>query len=143
MPMDQERFVPKVHPATRAVEPDDPMSLTATAVAGDADLMFRSVVQEYAWMGWNADQIIDLFKDPFYPVLNSLWCALGESVVSERVRSVLRRTGVLHFKTTLEEAPETANFGPEVIQIGMPARPSPSVAPARVSSAASPSPRVS
>ena len=52
MDSDPERFVPKVHPATRAVEPDDPMDLDATLVPGDVDLMFRSVVQEYAWMGW-------------------------------------------------------------------------------------------
>src|SRR5262245_19305051 len=70
-------LVPKVHPTSRPVEPDDPLTLHATTVAGDPELMLHCLVQEYAWMGWDAEQILSLFRDPFYPVLHGLWCLYG------------------------------------------------------------------
>src|SRR5262249_58379214 len=51
MECDRERFVPKVHPATREVLPEDPLALHATPVEGDPDVLIRALVREYAWMG--------------------------------------------------------------------------------------------
>jgi hypothetical protein len=111
-----ENLVPKVHPATRAVEPDDPMGLHATPVAGDPDVMLRAVVQEYAWLGWDAGQILALFGDPFYPVLNDLRDALGEAGLRDRIDAIFRRAGVYRFRSTVREAPEVIE--PELVQIG-------------------------
>jgi hypothetical protein len=111
-----ENFVPKVHPATRAVEPDDPLALHATPVAGDPEVMLRAVVQEYAWLGWDADQVLALFRDPFYPVLNDLRDALGEEALGERIGAIFRRTGVYRFRATVREAPEEVEA--ELVQIG-------------------------
>ncbi len=61
------QFVPKVHPATCAVEADDPMTLTATPVAGDPENMLRCVIQEYAWMGWNLDQLVLISESVAHP----------------------------------------------------------------------------
>lgn len=100
------RLVPKLHPTSRSVEPDDPMTLNAIAVEGDPNLMIRAVVQEYSWMGWSPDRIMGLFRDPFYPVLNELWRLLGEAEVRSRVDSVVGEFGIYQFRSTIVEAPE-------------------------------------
>jgi hypothetical protein len=109
-------LVPKVHPATREVLPDDPMDLHATPVAGDPEVMIRAVVQEFAGMGWEVHDILRLFRDPFYPLLHGLWLALGEDGIRERVGSVVQRYGVYRFRTSIQEAPELPE--PELVQIG-------------------------
>jgi len=116
METDQARFVPKVHPLCRAAEPDDPMTLSATAVAGDPDVLIHAVVQEYAWLGWDAGQIAALFHDPFYPVLHGLLQALGEAGIRARIDAVFARCGVYRFRATVHEALDDS--GPEVVQIG-------------------------
>jgi hypothetical protein len=119
MDSDSGQFVPKVHPATRSVEPDDPLDLNATLVAGDVDLMFRSIVQEYAWMGWGTEPILGLFRDPFYPALNGLWETLGDDETRSRIESVLARTGVIHFHATVHETePDESDLELDLVQIG-------------------------
>jgi hypothetical protein len=110
-----DRLVPKVHPASREVMPDDPMSLCAMPAPGDPDLMIRAVVGEYAWLGWGADQIAALFDDPFYPMLHGLRQALGEAGVRERIDAVFARNGVYRFRATVAEAVEEPRWraGPD------------------------------
>ncbi len=103
-----QRFVPKAHPLTRFAEPEDPMTLHATPVAGDPEVMLRCVVQEYAWMGWDAERIVSLFRDPFYPALNSLLQFYGEAGIRERIATVLSRSGVLRFEESVREDCQTA-----------------------------------
>jgi hypothetical protein len=122
MNAEKERFVPKVHPATRNVAPDDPMTLHATPVAGDPEVMLRCVVQEYAWMGWDAERIVSLFQHPFYPALNSLLQFYGEAGIRERVWAVLGRSGVLRFTESMREEPEPVEHddGPELVPLRIP-----------------------
>ena len=121
-PNRSDRFVPKVHPATRAVAPEDPMSLHATAVPGDPDAMIRAVVQEFGSMGWDNDAIHGLFGDPLYPVLQGLGQALGEAEIRRRIAAVWETQGVYRFHCTVQEAPEE----PEVVLIeGLPGAPHP------------------
>ncbi len=116
-----ERFVPKTHPATRAVEPDDPLGLHATAVGGDPDVMLECLVQEYAWMGWNVQQILALFHDPFYPALNALLRRYGEDGIRHRVATVLARTGAFRVSGTVRDEPEPPedDHEPELIELGV------------------------
>lgn len=107
------QFVPKVHPASRAVLPEDPMSIHATAVPGDPELMLRAVVQEFGGMGWDFDQILSLFHDPFYPVLQGLGQALGDAEIRRRIAAILEQYGVYRFQCNIQEAPEE----PEVVPI--------------------------
>jgi hypothetical protein len=93
------------------------MDLNATAVQGDPEVLIRAVVQEYAWMGWDGDQIASLFHDPFYPMLHGLLEALGEAGVRDRIDAVFNSAGVFRFRTTVHEAPDD-DQGPEVVQIG-------------------------
>jgi hypothetical protein len=113
-----ERLVPKVHPATRPVEADDPFSLHATAVSGEPEVMLECLVQEYAWMGWNTEQILDLFRDPGYPALASLLDFFGADDVRRRVEVVLKRMGVFRVSGTVRDEPESQEEEPELIQLG-------------------------
>jgi hypothetical protein len=115
-------LVPKVHPASRAVEADDPFALNATAVAGgDPEVMLECLVQEYAWMGWDAAQVLGLFRDPLYPALNALLHHYGEGGVRRRVEGVLNRMGVFRVSGTVSDEPEPDEDGhqPELIELGV------------------------
>jgi hypothetical protein len=113
-----QRLVPKVHPATRPVEADDPLTLHATPVAGDPEVMLECLVQEYAWMGWDTEQVLGLFRSPFYPALNALLDHYGEGGVRRRVAAVLGRMGVFRFSGAVRDEPEPDDEEPELIQLG-------------------------
>jgi hypothetical protein len=119
MTQSSERLVPKVHPATRPVEPEDPMTLHATPVAGDPEVMIRCLAQEFAWMGWDAEQILGLFQDPGNPVLYELQRAYGPDGLRARVAELLGEVGVLRVSGTVCDEPDEPE--PELIQLGLPA----------------------
>src|SRR5262245_41495249 len=106
MTTDGRNLVPKVHPLTRAVEPEDPMELVANPVVGDPEVMLECIAQEYAWMGWDAGQLLGLFRSPNYPVLNQLLAHFGEDGVRHRVEAVLGRSGVFRFVETVVDEPD-------------------------------------
>ncbi len=100
-----DNFVPKVHPATRPVEPEDPMNLFAVEVPGDPELMLRLLVEEYARMGWGLNALIGLFRDPFYVAAHGLWLHYGEEELTRRLGDLLKRVGVVRTKTTIGVPP--------------------------------------
>jgi hypothetical protein len=97
------------------------MTLHATAVGGNPEVMLECLVQEYAWMGWDAKQILRLFRDPYYPALHALFLLWGEDGIRERVAAVIGSTGVFQFEGTVHDEPERSE--PELIELGMPSRP--------------------
>ena len=115
-----ERFVPKVHPATREVESDDPMEIVATPVTGDVDMMLECIVQEFAWMGWDTERILALFRDPFYPALHQLGRRYGEAGIRARVTALLGRMGVFCCQEEVRDEPEADEPETELIQLGLP-----------------------
>jgi hypothetical protein len=113
-----ERWVPKVHPISREVEPEDPLELVATPVQGDPEVMLQCIVQEFAGMGWDAAELLALFRNPFYPVLNQLLGYYGEEGVRERVQELLGQTGVFRVRETIAPDPEPDEGPePELIQL--------------------------
>ncbi|HXG09487.1 MAG TPA: hypothetical protein VNK04_06830 [Gemmataceae bacterium] len=113
-------LVPKVHPLTRDVAPEDPMELVATPVPGDPDVMLQCLVQEFAWMGWNADQLLGLFRSPAYPVLNQLREYYGDDVIRQRIHTLLGRSGVFRVQETIAADPEPAEEEePELIPLSV------------------------
>jgi hypothetical protein len=124
-----DRLVPKVDPRSRAAEPDDPYTLHATPAPGDPEVLLRCLVQEYAGMGWGGEEILELFRSPFFPALHGLLRVYGEAGVRERVAAVLRRTGTLRFRAVVREAPEAEEEEPELVQIGVLQRPRPAATP--------------
>jgi hypothetical protein len=124
MTAESSRFVPKVHPATRPAEAEDPLALEAVSLEGDPELMLQCVVQEYAWMGWEGEQILSLFRDPFYPALHELWDRYGEANLRERIADLIRHTGVFHIQLTIRERPESESeeLAHELVELGIPAQ---------------------
>jgi hypothetical protein len=102
---------------TRQVEADDPMELVATPVGGDPEWMLRCLVQEFAWMGWGEADLLGLFHDPEYPVLNQLREYFGDEEVAARVRETLAASGVLRVRAVVDETPEPEDDEPELIQL--------------------------
>jgi hypothetical protein len=100
-----DAFVPKVHPATRPVEPEDPMNLFAVEVPGDPELMLRLLVEEYARMGWGLDAQLALFRDPFYVAAHGLWLHYGQEALRRRLIAMLARVGIVRTRTTASVPP--------------------------------------
>lgn len=101
-----KQYVPKVHPATRSVEPEDPMNLFAVEVPGDPELMLRLLVEEYARMGWGLNELLRLFRDPFYVAAHGLWLHYGEEELRRRLTELLGRLCVVRVKTTINSLPQ-------------------------------------
>jgi hypothetical protein len=119
MTSSESNLVPKVHPATRPVEADDPFALHATGVGGDPEVMLECLVQEYAWMGWDTEAVVGLFRDPAYPALGALLQYFGEAGVRQRVEVVLKRMGVFRVSGIVLDEPEPEEEEPERIQLGV------------------------
>ena len=83
------------HPANREMLPDDPLELSAVEVPGDAKLMFRILVEEYARMGYDTDAIVRLARNPFYAGFHRFYLALGEEELRTSIQAVIRRCGVV------------------------------------------------
>ena len=116
MNSESSNAVPKVHPASREVLPEDPMDLHGFEVPGDPDLMMRMLVEDYARMGWNTESIMSLANDPNYQVFHGLLRMFGEDELRRRIVSVIGRCGVMRVKTTEREPPPT-----QLVQIDLPA----------------------
>ena len=120
MTTEPSRFVPKVHPASRPVEAEDPLSLHAISLEGDPELMLHCVVQEYAWMGCDGEEILRLFRDPSYPALHALWKHFGETFIRDRISQIVGRAPLFRVATK-EQDEETAAGQPVLIDLGVPA----------------------
>jgi hypothetical protein len=124
MTSESSRFMPKVHPASRPVEAEDPFSLHANVLAGDPELMLQCVVEEYAWMGWSSEQILELFHNPFYPVLYELGRWFGKDELRRRLDGLMRPSGMFPFHVVMHEelGPEPEGVEEELLQLGLPTR---------------------
>jgi hypothetical protein len=109
MTPDLTHAVPKVHPATRDVEPDDPMNLHGVQVDGDPEVMLHILVEEYARMGYGLEALMVLSRDPFYVGFHGLLQLYGEEELERKVSRVLSRCGVFRV-VTREAAPPPENL---------------------------------
>jgi hypothetical protein len=101
--------VPKVHPATREILPDDPLEMHSFEIPGDTDLMLRLLVEEYARIGWGVEPIMALARDPNYLAFHGLWRLYGEHRLRARVREIVARSGIVRVRTV------EANVEPDVL----------------------------
>jgi hypothetical protein len=97
------RPVPKVHPASREILPEDPLEMHGFEVQGDPKLMLRMLVEEYARIGWDVDAILQLARDANYLAFYGLRPAYGEDELRRRVSEIISRCGVLRVKATEAE----------------------------------------
>lgn len=106
--------VPKVHPATRAVEPEDPLNLHGVEVDGDPEIMLRMLVEDYARMGCGLDDLLNLCQQPFYVGFHGLLQFYGEAELTRRISGILSRCGVFHVVTR-----ETAPVSEQLVQLDL------------------------
>ena len=108
-----DNMVPKVHPATRAVEPEDPMNLHGIEVPGDPEIMMRMLVEDFARLGYGLQDLMGLARDPFYHALHGVWLMYGEDELRRRLTTILSRVGVMRVRTVC--APDA----PSLVQINL------------------------
>jgi hypothetical protein len=99
-------LVPKVHPATREVESDDPMELVAEPAPGDPNEMLDCLIHEFTWMGYGPDRLVPMFRDPEYPVLNQLRDYFGDAEIARRVEESLTGWESLRVTEEFDDTPE-------------------------------------
>ena len=99
-------LVPKVHPLDRELLADDPMELMANIVSGDPALMLRCMIDEYVWMGWDADELFGLFRSPEYPALRSLLDHFGEARVRAEIEEMLQGMAGVRVTAIVDETPD-------------------------------------
>ena len=63
------------------------------------ELMFTSLVEEFARQGFDADHIMQLFDTPFFQATWGLRLLYGEQGVRARVEATIARCGVMRFRT--------------------------------------------
>jgi hypothetical protein len=66
-------------------------------------------------MGWGADAIMSLARDPFYQAFHGLYRRYGEAEFGARVREILSRAGVTRVNV-VEATPPPA----ELVEIQLP-----------------------
>ena len=93
------------HPKDRAPERDDPMLLVASQIDGDPLVMIDCLIEEYARMGCDADEILGLFSNPKFQATAGLMQFFGRDAVEGRIRETLSRCGVMRFHW-VEAAPD-------------------------------------
>ena len=82
--------------AVKESEADDPMYLDGTFVPeGEPDRMAEAMVEEFAHLGMDENQIFSLFARPFYAGTHRYFRLRGENETRQLIRSVLDRTGTL------------------------------------------------
>jgi hypothetical protein len=92
-------------------EPEHPMELSGAEIEGDLGLMIDSIIEEYASIGWQASQIMQLFEKPFFQSTYNAARVLPPELLRDRIDSVLARCGVVRLTLRqAEEPPEDDNM---------------------------------
>ncbi len=69
-------------------EDDDPMELAAVAIPdGDPEEQARSIMEEFLSMGMSKENVIGLFRDPFYQGTHRLYRKLGEERIARLIQA--------------------------------------------------------
>lgn len=109
---------------SKPVEPDDPMELNGAEIAGDVGVMFANLVEEYASIGWDESQILEIFEKPFFQSTYNLARSMPPGVLRARVREVLGRCGVVRVSSQQAEPDPEDDLSPDrdLVQIRTPSR---------------------
>jgi hypothetical protein len=91
----------------------------AISLEGDPEVMLECLVQEYAWLGWSAYEILALFEDPAYPALAELHRRFGAAGLRERVAQRLGTAGVFQVRVTESDQADPEDPEPELLELGV------------------------
>jgi hypothetical protein len=94
------------HGAAKQAEATDPLDLVGTVVpGGDIELLARCFVEEFAAMGYDGEQIFELFRQPQYVGVHPVYLAKGEEGVRHLIEEVLAECGVFRVTESIAEEP--------------------------------------
>jgi hypothetical protein len=74
------------------------MQMRGNSVPGDQQVMLQCLIEEFARMGWDANQIGLLFENEFFLASHGLAERLGQKAVRECIEQTLQRCGVFNFE---------------------------------------------
>lgn len=81
-------------------EEDDPMELVGVALPdGDPEELASSIVEEFIRMGLSDQELLGLFRDPFYAGPHAIWKSQGDAYVRELIGRGRERWGFPRFAT--------------------------------------------
>ena len=112
---DSSNAVPKIHPASREILPEDPFEMLAHEMPGDQELMVRMLVEEYARLGWGVEDLVRLSRDPNYFAFNALYQHFGEEALRQRFKQIIARCGVMRVNIS-----ENMRLTGQLVQIDLP-----------------------
>ena len=105
------------HGSAKVAEPTDPLDLVGTLVpGGEIDELARSLIEEYAAMGYDAKRILELFRQPDYLAVHSVYRIRGEDAVCRLIDGVLAECGVFRV-TEVDSAPPVSACPPQPIPL--------------------------
>ncbi len=81
------------------------MQMRADFVAGDQRVMLQCLIEVFAHMGWDENQIARMFENPFFLASHGLTKRFGRAAVRECIRQTLQRCGV--FRCVMNESKST------------------------------------
>jgi len=68
--------------AQKEFKDDDPMELVQIYLPeGDPGAMAECFVEEFIWLGYDIQQLLDLFRNPFYAGAHAIYRSQGEAYV--------------------------------------------------------------
>lgn len=103
----------------KKAEATDPLDLVGTVVpGGDVDFLARCFVEEFAAIGYDADQIFELFRQPQYVGVHPVYRAKGEEGVRHLIGEVLAECGVFRVSESITEEPPPRRS--KLVQIELP-----------------------
>ena len=79
----------------KEAEPDDPMQLVCETIPGDPAFLAGCVIEEFASIGYRAEDLFALFQEPIYPMLNAILRNEGEPSGRSLIGQVLADCGTL------------------------------------------------
>lgn len=80
---------------TRRFAAGDPLRLVADPELGNSEWMLECIVRDFAGLGFDADELTNLFGSPAYPALNQLLDHFGPGEIRRRIDSLLTSSGAL------------------------------------------------
>jgi len=97
------RDVRQVRLLTWNAKVGDPLKLVANPPLANSEWMLESIVQDFAGLGYDADELTNLFRSPAYPVLNQLLDYLGPGEIRRRIDFLLTTSRVAGTRGVLTE----------------------------------------
>ena len=76
-------------------ESTDPLELMCARIPGDTGLLARCLIEEFAQIGYSAEDLFTLFAEPAYPLLNRILRTEGEVFVRGLIDEVLDECGMM------------------------------------------------